>query len=133
MKFLRSTNCADEGCPDGPCGTPDSCDISASVFDSTDYDGHFALRSGGPLLVAATLFIDFDAFTIADRLEITISAGVDASTTPIYDSGCVTGSHSTSVTIGPGNSTIEVKVHLDCAATGTFSSWQFDLSCAGAP
>lgn len=134
MDYFKNSDCDCPGCRAAPCDVGCPCDVVISQFGTAGYDSYLNVRSGAgdPLLRPATLSIDFDAFTVADRLQIIIASAVDTDVGLIYDSGCISGSVSTSVLLPAGVQRLEVIVIHDCEATGDFSSWQLDLSCSDA-
>lgn len=66
----------------------------------------------------------FECYTVKDRLRI----GQIGNLSQYYDSGCVTGQTTATITIPAGTTSFNLDVFDDCAFTGIPSAWYFIIS-----
>jgi hypothetical protein len=113
MAFLRTVGCECSECGPDPCTAGCECDL----FQSIEFDGDDTLDVTGQFVFAQNLSVTQDSWTCEDGgVFVTGSSQIQvyANGSLLYDSGCVSGAISTTVSI-PAGTTILRLVHVhDC-------------------
>jgi len=73
--------------------------------------------------VAGSLNLTFEAYNIKDRLIVSSNLAT------LWDTGCVSGNHSTTVTASAGTTWVRVQVIPNCEGT-TGTAWTLSVACA---
>lgn len=97
------------------------CDLnlnSAGGDEGFDQDypaSEFSARGGN-------LFVEFEAYSVKDQLILEADSGV------LYDSGCISGHVSPTVTLPPGTTHLHVRVVPNCEGTSG-TAWVLSITC----
>lgn len=118
---------AENGCGSTSCafeltlGEVDFCDLTVDAaggdagFDQTfDVTGDFPSDRN--------VFVDFETYTVKDRLMIYADASL------VYDSGCISGNVTPTVVIPSGTTSARVHVIPNCDGTAT-TLWTLNITC----
>lgn len=123
--FIPVLTCGDAE----PCACPSPCDAMCfcnltldTAGGESGYDETFDVTDD--FVADRDIYVDFEAYSIKDQLLI------DADGVNIYDSGCISGNVTATVTVPAGTTSARVQVlaHCDAGQPGT-TAWTLSIAC----